>query len=131
FARRDSDIALAFLDDYPTPPSAARLGEARMKTFGRRHSYCSRRDPAGLVGRLRSAREPTEALASEILAELVRAQARLLRTLLATIADLDRAMGAALLEHSKAQLLAPLPRIGEINLAQVIGEVGPILARAL
>lgn len=131
FARLDSDIALAFLDDYPTPASAARLGEARMKMFCRRHSYCGRRDPAVLVERLRSAPEPTEALSSEILAELVRAQVRLLRTLLATIADLDRAMGAALLEHPKAQLLAPLPRIGEVNLAQVIGEVGPILARAL
>ena len=131
FARLDSDIALAFLDDYPTPASAARLGEARMKMFCRRHSYCGRRDPAVLVERLRSAPEPTEALSSEILAELVRAQVRLLRTLLTTIADLDRAMGAALLEHSKAQLLAPLPRIGEVNLAQIIGEVGPILARAV
>lgn len=131
FARLDSDIALAFLDDYPTPASASRLGEARMKMFCRRHSYCGRRDPAVLIERLRSAPEPTEALSGEILAELVRAQVRLLRTLLATIADLDRAMGAALLEHSKAQLLAPLPRIGEVNLAQVIGEVGPILARAL
>lgn len=131
FTRLDSDIALAFLDDYPTPASAARLGEARMKMFCRRHSYCGRRDPAVLVERLRSAPEPTEALAPEILAELVHAQVRLVRTLLGTIADLDRAMGAALLEHTKAQLLAPLPRIGEVNLAQIIGEVGPILARAV
>ncbi|WP_334144049.1 IS110 family transposase [Rhabdothermincola sp.] len=131
FARLDSDIALAFLDDYPTPVSAARLGEARMKMFCRRHSYCGRRDPAVLIERLRSAPEPTEPFSPEILAELVRTQVRLLRTLLATIADLDRAMSAALLEHSKAPLLAPLPRIGEINLAQVIGEVGPILTRAL
>ena len=40
-------------------------------------------------------------------------------------------MGAALLEHPKAQLLAPMPRIGEINLAQIIGELGPILDRAI
>lgn len=131
FARLDSDIALAFLDDYPTPASAARLGQARMKMFCRRHSYSGRRDPAVLIERLRSAPEPTDALAAEILAELVRAQVRLLRTLLTTIADLDRAMGAALLEHTKAQLLAPLPRVGEVNLAQIIGEVGPILTRAL
>lgn len=131
FARLDSEIALAFLDDYPTPASAARLGEARMKMFCRRHSYCGRRRPAELLERLRSAPEPTQVLSPEILAELVRAQVRLLRTLLATIADLDRAMGAALLEHAKAQLLAPMPRIGEVNLAQIIAEVGPILARAV
>jgi hypothetical protein len=131
FARLDCEIALAFLDDYPTPAAADRLGEARMKMFCRRHSYCGRRSPAKLLERLRSAPEPTQALAPETLAELVRAQVRLLRSLLRTIADLDRAMGAALLEHAKAQLLAPLPRIGEVNLAQVVGEVGPILARAV
>jgi transposase len=131
FARLDSEIALAFLDDYPGPVAATRLGEARMRMFCRRHSYCGRRTPAELLERLRSAPEPTGALSPETLAELVRAQVRLLRCLLGTIADLDRALGAALLDHAKAQLLAPMPRIGEINLAQIVGEVGPILARAL
>jgi transposase len=131
FARLDSDIALAFLNDYPTPASTTRLGEARMKMFCRRHSYCGRRSPDELIKRLRSAPEPTNALSPEVLAELVRAQVRLLGTLLGSIADLDRAMGAALLDHAKAQLLAPLPRIGEVNLAQIIGEVGPVVARAI
>lgn len=131
FARLDSEIALAFLDDYPTPVSAVRLGEARMKMFCRRHSYCGRRPPAQLVARLRSAPAPVETLPAETLTELVRAQVRLLRSLLGSIADLDRAMGAALLEHTKAQLLAPMPRIGEVNLAQIVGELGPILDRAI
>ena len=50
------------------------------------------------------------------------AQVRLLGTLLATIADLDRALGAGLLGHAKAKLLAPMPCIGEVNLAQIIAE---------
>lgn len=131
FARLDSDIALAFLGDYPTPASAAHLGEARMKMFCRRHSYSGRRPAAELVERLRSAPEATGVLRDQALTELVRAQVRHLRCLLDTIADLDRAAGAALLEHSKASLLAPMPRIGEINLAQIIAEVGPILDRAV
>lgn len=131
FTRLDSDIALAFLDDYPTPAAAARLGQTRIKMFCRRHSYCGRRSPAALLARLRSAPAPTETIAPEILTELIRAQVRLLRSLLTSIADLDRALGAALLQHPKAPLLAPMPRIGEVNLAQIIGEVGPILARAV
>jgi transposase len=131
FGRLDSEIALAFLDDYPTPASAARLGEARLKMFCRRHSYCGRRSPAALLERLRSAPAATEAISPGILAELVRAQVKLLRSLLCTIGDLDAAVGAALVEHSKAQLLAPMPRIGEINLAQIVGEVGPILQSAV
>ena len=73
---------------------------------------------------------PPVGLDPETLTELVNAQVRLLRTLLATIADLDRAIGAALLGHTKAKLLAPMPHIGEINLGQIVAEVGPILDRA-
>jgi len=130
FARLDSTIALDFLERYPTPQSAARLGAARLAAFLRRSSYCGRRSPAELLERLRQAPKPTLALDQEIVAELVRAQVRLLRTLIATIADLDRALGAGLLAHQKAQTLAPLPRIGEINLAQIVAELGPVLDRA-
>lgn len=131
FARLDSEIALSFLEDYPTPEAAVRLGEVRMAMFCRRHSYSGRRSPAELLARLRAAPAAVLALEPEVVAEMVRAQVRLLRTLLATIADLDRALGAALLTHPKAEALASLPRIGEVNLAQVVGEVGPVLARAL
>ena len=72
---------------------------------------------------------PPLGLAPETLTELVRAQVRLLRTLLGTIADLDRALAAGLVGHAKARLLASMPRIGEVNLAQIVAEVGPILER--
>jgi transposase len=49
---------------------------------------------------------------------------------LAASPDLDRALTAALGQHPKATVLQPLPRIGQINLAQVLAEVGPILDRA-
>ncbi|MGH2530348.1 MAG: transposase [Actinomycetota bacterium] len=131
FARVDSEIALAFFEDYPTPQTAARLGEARMRMFCRRHSYCGRRDPAELLRRLRAAPVAASGLDAQVLAEAVRAQVRLLRTVLGTIAHLDRAIGAALLVHAKAPVLAPLPRIGELNLAQILAEVGPVLDRAV
>ena len=130
FSRLGSQIALAFLDAYPTPESAARLGQARLAAFCRRHSYRGGRSPAELLQRLRAAPAAPVGLAPDVLTELVGAQVRLLRTLLATIADLDRALGAGLLGHAKARLLEPLPRIGEVNLAQVVAEVGPILDRA-
>jgi transposase len=131
FGRLDSAIALDFLDRYPTPQSAARLGEARMAAFCQRHSYCGRRTPAELLDRLRRAPTPVVTLDAEVLAELVRAQARLLRTLLDTLGDLDRALAAALPEHPKTALLETLPRVGRISLAQVLAEVGPILDRAV
>jgi transposase len=130
FANLASAIALDFLERYPTPAAAARLGEARLAAFLRRHSYCGRRSAAELLARLRAAPIAAAGLDPEVLAECVQAQVRVLRLLLATLADLDRAIAAALPEHPGTALLAPLPRIGEINLAQVLAEVGPILDRA-
>jgi transposase len=131
FGRLDSEIALAFLETYPAPETTARLGQSRMARFLLRHSYCGRRSPSELLARLQSAPSAPRRLDPEILRELVLAQIRLLRTLLRSIADLERAIVALLPEHPNAQLLAPLPRIGAgVNRAQLLAEVGPILDHA-
>jgi Transposase/Transposase IS116/IS110/IS902 family len=130
FADLASAIALDFLERYPTPVAAARLNEARLAAFLRRHSYCGRRAPSELLARLRAAPVASSNLDPEVLAECITAQVHLLRTLLGTITNLDRAIAAALAEHPQVAVLAPLPRIGHINLAQVLAEVGPILDRA-
>jgi transposase len=129
FARLDSEIALSFLERYPTPQSALRLGEARLDAFLRRHSYSGRRTATQLLTRLREAPRPVQLLDAEIVSELVHAQARLVRTLLTSIANLDRAIAATVDQHAKAQLLRPLPRVGTISLGQLVAEVGPLLER--
>jgi transposase len=131
FARLDSEIALAFLGDYPTPESARHLGEARMAMFCRRHSYSGRRNPTELLARLRHAPIPSATIEPGVLRELLQAQTQLVRSLLTSIAGLDAALGAALLIHPKTKLLCAMPRIGEINLAQILSEVGPIIDRAV
>jgi transposase len=130
FGRLDREIALNFLEGVPTPHSAARLGEGRLAMFCRCHSYTGRRSPAALFERLRRAPTPTQAIGPETLTEMERAQVRVLRAVLISVADLDRGAGATLLKHTQAHLLAPMPRIAEVILAQEIDEVGPILARA-
>ncbi len=56
FADVDSPIALAFLERYPSPPDAHRLGEKRLCAFLSRHGYCGRKEEAAeLLERLRSA----------------------------------------------------------------------------
>lgn len=132
FADLASDITLDFLERYPTPESTSRLGEARLAAFLKRNSYCGRRNPAQLLERLRAAPAAPHRLDPEVLSDLVRAQTSLLRTLLGTIAELEHAISAALLEHAKAKVLGSLPRVGDcINLAQLLSEVGPILEASL
>jgi hypothetical protein len=58
FSRLASDIALAFLEAYPTPQAPARLGAARLAACCRRHAYRGGRSPAELLARLRAAPTP-------------------------------------------------------------------------
>src|SRR5918998_476563 len=129
FYRLSSPIALAFLTDYPTPESAARLGEARMAAFLRRHAYRGGKTPTELLARLRSAPTPPTGLPPEVLARLLAAQIQLLRTLLATITALEAEIKRIVAIHPRARLLQQLPGIGQINLAQILAEIGPILDR--
>ena len=130
FAHLDRPIALAFLADYPTWSSARRLGPARMAQFCRRNHY-GHRTPEELLARLRAAPQPAQpGISDTVAAKLVTTQAALLRSLLSTIATLDKAIVAATTAHAKATLFAPLPRVGRIHHAQLLAEIGPILDRA-
>ena len=55
FADIDSPIALAFIQRYPTPETALRLGPKRMAAFCAQHGYSGRRTPQQLLDRLHQA----------------------------------------------------------------------------
>jgi transposase len=124
-----SQIALAFLTDYPTPDAAACLGEARMAAFCRRHSYRGGKSAAELLQRLRSAPVAAIGLSAATLSSIISAQVELLRALQKTIADLEHRIAEHVARHPRARLLEQLPGVGTINLAQLLAEVGPILDR--
>lgn len=130
FFNLDSAIALAFLDRYPVPAAAAKLTAAKMAAFCRRHGYCGRKSGAELVERLRAAPVAASRIGADTVTELIRIQTRLVRAQLAAIAEIEGAIAEALAEHPYAKLFATMPRIGTINLAQIIGEIGPMLERA-
>lgn len=125
FADVWSEIALAFLERYPTPVAAAHLGEGRMAGFLRRHGYSGRRTPADLIERLRSAPAGlADGPESEARGDAVLAMVRLLRALNHSIRDLDRSVVAHLDEHPDARTFRSLPRAGQVNAAQVLAEWG-------
>ena len=125
-----SQIALAFLTAYPTPQSAARLGEARMAAFLRRNSYRGGKSPALLLARLRAEPQAPLALPATTLAAMVSAHVQQLRTLQAAITGIEHLIADRVAAHPRARLLRHLPGVGTINLAQLLAEVGPILDRA-
>ena len=125
FADIWSPIALDFLERYPTPVSAARLGEARMASFLTKHGYSGRRPAAEPVERLRAAPAGIDAgPETEARRDTVLAMIRVLRALGRAIKDLDRSIAAHLDEHPDAQIFRSLPRSGQINAAQMLAEWG-------
>ncbi len=124
FADVCSEIALAFVERYPTPDAAARLGEVRLASFLKKAGYSGRRSAAQLLGRLRSAPEGLGGVEAEARADSVRAMLRVMRSLNRSIKDLDRAVVAHLGEHPDAEVFTSLPRSGRINAAQMLAEWG-------
>ena len=125
FADVTSKIALTFLERYPTPTSAAALGEQRLGAFCAKHGYSGRRSPQELLERLRAA-PPGIADGAESAArkQIVLAFVHVLRALNQAIADLDRAVTARLTEHPDAGIFTSLPRSGQVNAAQILAEWG-------
>lgn len=106
FQKLTSQIALAFLTDYPTPQAAAQLGEGRMAQFCRRHSYRGGKSPAELVGRLRAAPASANPIAPTILASIVQGSTAHLQLLNTEITRLERDLAKVLAAHPKTPLLA-------------------------
>ncbi|PYN22637.1 MAG: IS110 family transposase [Candidatus Rokuibacteriota bacterium] len=130
FADVDSPIALAFLARYPTPDSAARLGEQRLAQFLGQHAYCGRRPVAELLARLR--RAPTSqvgAAEADASGDVVRALIAVLSPLVAHLQQLSAAIAAALAQHPDGPLVQSLPRSGAVNAAQILAELGDDRAR--
>jgi transposase len=125
FAALHSHIALAFLTRYPTPESAASLGQGRMQAFLTKHGYCGRQPVAQLLARLRAA--PAGLVGTvevEARRDAVLALVGVLRALNTAIKDLDRSVVAHLGEHPDGPIFTSLPRSGRINAAQVLAEWG-------
>ncbi|WP_405970480.1 transposase [Streptomyces sp. NBC_00988] len=125
FADIESPIALEFLTRYPTPASAAHLGEKRMAAFCTKHGYSGRRTVDELLGRLR--RAPAGVTAehrTEAGRDAVTALVTVLKTLGGVKKDLDRSVVSHLDQHPDARIFTSLPRAGQISAAQILAEWG-------
>ena len=125
FADVESPVSLAFLTRYPTPASAARLGEKRLAAFCATHGYSGRRPAAELLARLRAAPAgTTDPALTAALGAAVLAVVAVLRALSTAVGDLDRAAATHLGEHPDGEIFTSLPRSGQINAAQMLAEWG-------
>lgn len=127
FSEVDSPIALAFVERYPSPADAHRLGEKRLSGFLCRHGYCGRKGAGELLRRLRSAPKgragevETEARRTVVLS-LVAA----LRPLVEHIKLLDSQIAGAVRAHPDGEIFLSLFRYHRASLtaARLLAEIG-------
>lgn len=130
FADIDSPIALAFIERYPTPASAARLGPKRLAAFCAQHGYCGRRHPEALLARLREAPAPVcGELEMEAKGELVRCLARILARLVEQIRLLTCRIEHQVASLDDGRIVMSFPRAGRICAAKILAELGSVRSR--
>lgn len=119
------EIALVFLECYPTPASARTLSESDMAAFLTDHHYTGRRSAGELVERLRVAPEGIlEGAEAEARRVAVLGYVNVIRALNTSIRDLEGSIAARLGEHPDHEIFTSLPRSGRINAAQMLAEWG-------
>ena len=130
FADVTSSIGLAFLERYPSPVAAARLGERRLQAFCRKHRYSGRRTTGELLQRLRSGASVRldHALAGAM-REVVRSLVAVLTPLVEQIAELTRRIERAVEDSPDGQIIMSFPRAGHVCAAQILAELGDVRER--
>ena len=125
FADVDSPIALTFIQRYPTPDSATRLGEKRMAAFCAQHAYSGRRRPAALLQRLHQAAAGIGGeFEIDAKGELTRCLARTLDRLVEQIRLISSRIEHHVASIEDGQILMSFPRAGRICAAQILAELG-------
>lgn len=130
FADIDTPIALAFVQRYPTPEAAARLGPKRMAAFCAQHAYSGRRSADELLQRLQQAAAITPAaLEMDAKGELVTSLARVLERVVEQIRLLTSRIEHAVQSSDDGQIIMSFPRAGRVCAAQILAELGSVRER--
>jgi transposase len=130
FADLASEIALAFVQRYPTPDAAARLGPKRLAKFLATHGYSGRRSADELLARLRAAPDGRAGGGeADAKGELVHALAAQLDGLVAAITRLSSRIAHDVSELPEGRIVQSFPRAGQVCAAQITAELGDVRAR--
>ena len=132
FADLDSPISLAFLARYPSPTDAKGLGEKRLAGFLKSHGYSSRKTPAQLVERLRSAPAGRAGdVETRTRRSIVLRLTRTLQMMVEQIRELESEIAEALDAHPDGEIFRSffLTRTSVICAATLLAEIGDCRAR--
>jgi transposase len=127
FFEVDSPIALAFLERYPGPQDASRLGQKRLAAFLARNQYCGRKPVAEILSKLRSAPEGrAEEAETEARRSVVLSLVAALKPIVEQIRLLSSQIAHAVRSHPDGEVFLSLFRDPKatITAARLLAEIG-------
>ena len=130
FSDVDSQISLAFIQRYPTPQSASRLGAKGLAGFCKKHHYSGRRPPAELLARLRQAVVvPMGRLESDAKAEVALRLVCTLTTLVQQLSLATRRVEQFFVTCDDAPIIRSFPSASGLCGAQLLAALGSVRER--
>ncbi|MFB9896253.1 IS110 family transposase, partial [Planobispora takensis] len=129
FADLDSAISLAFLARFDCQERADWLSQRRLAAWLSSVGYCGRKDPAGLLARLKAAPRGATGDDGAARAHVTRAMLTVLAALVEQIKALEAQIAEQLALHADAQVFTSLPRSGSVRAARLLAEIGDCRAR--
>lgn len=129
FAEIDSLITLRFLERFPSADKAAWLSEPRLQAWLEANGYSGRRTAGELMQRLRTAPRGVHGATAAAQALVTCSLVRVLRVLVAEIAQLETHIREQLAVHPDGPIFQSLPRAGSVRAAALLVEIGDCRAR--
>jgi transposase len=129
FAEIDSLITLRFLERFPSADKVPWLSERRLHAWLQANAYSGRRTARELMDRLRTAPQGVQGATAEAQAVITLSLVRVLRVLVAEIAQLETHIREQLALHPDGAIFCSLPRAGTVRAAGLLVEIGDCRAR--
>lgn len=130
FSDVDCQISLEFIECYPTPQAASRLGIKRMAAFCNKQGYSGRRSPEELLQRLHGAANvPQGELESKAKADVALALAATLKGLQQHLRALTRRLEQFVATCEDGPIVMSFPSAGRVCAAQILAELGSVRER--
>jgi hypothetical protein len=122
----DTDIALAFLTDYPSPVEATKLSFDDFSAFLKRNHYTQPSRAKKMYDALSAPTLLPDDVTLRVSSQMVGALVGQLKLVRKQIKELLEKLASLIKEHTSFALFSSLPAVDVVLIAKLIGEIGDI-----
>ena len=126
FVSLDTDIALAFLTDYPSPIEATKLSKDDFLAFLKKNHYTHPSRAEKMYTALSAPTLLPDDVTLRVCSQMVKSLVEQLKLVMKQIKEFEHRLASLIKEHSSFSIIQSLPSVDVILIAKLIGEIGDI-----